>query len=71
MAARAKKSDDQDVLQVTAPLVQVVTSDGKALHLYQGDVVPSNVKDESIENLKSLGFVSGSKPADEPESSDN
>lgn len=47
----------EDVLRVTAALAQVTTKDGKVLHLREGDIVPSSATDESIEHLKSLGFV--------------
>jgi len=42
--------------KVTAPLVQVRFSD-RAVQFYYGDILPDGVSDESIEHLKSLGYV--------------
>lgn len=42
---------------VTAALVVALVG-GKVQHLYHGDVVPSNIDEGSLANLKSLGFIS-------------
>lgn len=49
-------------LYVSAPLVAVVAKGDRVLHLYKGDVLPSDVTKESLENLQGLGYVS-----DEPQ----
>lgn len=51
-------------VKVTAPLVVATTENGRVMHLYRGDIVPSDVTKESLDNLKSLGFVADAKAAD-------
>lgn len=51
-------------LKVTAPLVQVRIGD-KVVQLSQGDIVPENASQESLDHLRDLGFISdGSAPAE-------
>jgi hypothetical protein len=50
-AASTKKT-----LVVSAPLVAATTASG-VRHLYRGDVIGDDVTKESVEHLKSLGFV--------------
>lgn len=50
---------------VTAALVVAHVS-GRVQHFYHGDVLPPNVDEESLENLKSLGFVEEQK-SDDPD----
>jgi hypothetical protein len=62
-------------MQVSAALVVATTENGRVIHLYKGDTVPKDVTKDSLDNLRSLGFVSGDEvdPApvalgeDEPE----
>jgi hypothetical protein len=49
-------------LYVSGPLVSATVSGSRVIHLYKGDVVPSDITKESLENLQSLGYVS-----DEPQ----
>ena len=65
-SAESKPKENAADVVVAAPLVQVIDKAGKVRQLYRGDVV-KDVSDESLENLKSLGFVSST---DAPESSD-
>lgn len=53
MADSSSKKKD---LHVCAAQVQVETSNG-VLHLYKGAVVPDNISEASLQNLKDLGFV--------------
>jgi hypothetical protein len=63
--ATAKKNEESGGLRVTAPLVQIRVGD-RILHMSQGDVVPDNASQESLDHLRSLGFVSdGSESSDE------
>jgi hypothetical protein len=48
----AKKS-----LKVTAVMVTAKTENDRIVYLYRGDVVPEGVSADSLEHLKSLGFV--------------
>ena len=62
--AAAKKAKS---LIVTAPLVQVVLG-SRAVQFYHGDVLPEGVSEDSIEHLKSLGYVTeGDAPAEPDE----
>lgn len=73
MAAAKKTAESKPKagqVVVSAPLVQVNTADGKVLHLYKGDIVPSSASDESVDHLKSLGFV-GDADAAEAADGDN
>ena len=45
------------VLKVVAPLVAVVSENGKVSQLYVGDIVPEGTKQESIDHLLDLGYV--------------
>lgn len=54
---------------VTAPLV-AATVGKTVLHFRAGDVLPAGVDDASIDNLKSLGFVSESDAAGSSDPSD-
>lgn len=65
-------------MQVSAPVCTGLTENGRVVYLYKGDVVPKDLKKDSLENLKSLGFVTsddvdpaletgGDEPKDEPE----
>lgn len=49
--------------KVSAPLVVALVG-GKVQHLYLGDIVPANIDRESLENLKSLAFVSTDQAVD-------
>lgn len=66
MAAAAKKKAESEEVAggpfVSAPLVSVTTQGGTVKHLYRGDVVTDEVSEESLENLRSLGFVSDERP---------
>lgn len=55
-------------MQVSAPLVVATTENGRVMHLYKGDVVPKDVSKDSLDNLKSLGFVTGEEVDPIPES---
>lgn len=70
MAARKpaegdEKKTEKGQLRVSAPLVEVVTEDGKVMHLRQGDIVPSSVSKKSLEHLSSIGFVTDGDPSDD------
>lgn len=66
MAAPAKKKEQGNFV-VTAPLVQVRLGD-KVVQLSQGDVVPENASQESLDHLRGLGFISdGSAATDSDE----
>lgn len=51
---------------VTAPIVSVRTKGDTIKHLYKGDVVTDDVTPASLENLRSLGYVTDGD-ASEPE----
>jgi len=51
--AEAKKK----TLKVSTVMVTAVTKNDRIVYLYRGDVVGEDVTPESIEHLKSLGFV--------------
>jgi hypothetical protein len=53
------------VLVVSAPLVAVKVKAGDIRQLYRGDVVGDDVSAESIEHLKSLGYLEGTDGAEE------
>jgi hypothetical protein len=63
MAAAKKKGD---ALRVTAPLVQVVLG-SRAVQFYNGDILPDGVGEDSIEHLKSLGYVEETEAPAEPD----
>lgn len=63
MAASAKKAKG---LKVSAPLVQVSLS-SRSVQFFYGDILPEGVSEESIDHLKSLGYV---EEIDAPESDD-
>lgn len=44
-------------MQVSVALVVANTENGRVIHLYKGDTVPKDVTKDSLDNLKSLGFV--------------
>jgi hypothetical protein len=52
MAESRKKT-----LRVSAPMVTVRTDNDRIVYLYKGDVVPDGTSVDSVEHLKSLGFV--------------
>lgn len=52
-------------LVVTASLVTARTDNDRVVYLYRGDVVTKDLTAESVENLKSLGFVSEADEAPE------
>lgn len=56
MAAPKKKPEGGD-LTVTAPLVQLRVGN-RIVHLFQGDIVPENADQESLDHLRGLGFLS-------------
>jgi hypothetical protein len=71
MPAAAKPSKKGGVLRVTAPLVAAITEDGTTIHLFQGDVVPDGISQESVDHLVSLEYVSDKDaPATQPETDD-
>jgi hypothetical protein len=49
-------SDKSESLRVTAPLVQVILGK-RAVQFYKGDVLPDGLSSDSVEHLKSLGYV--------------
>lgn len=51
--AAAKKTK---AIRVTAPLVQASVGN-RADQFYYGDVLPDGVSEESLEHLRSLGYV--------------
>lgn len=60
--AAAKKAKG---LKVNAPLVQVQLGD-RAAQFYFGDILPEGVSEDSLNHLKSLGYVDEvDAPADE------
>lgn len=70
MAARKpaegdEKKVEKGQLQVSAALVSATTDDGKVVHLYRGDIVPSSVSKKSLEHLRSIGFVTDGDPSDD------
>jgi hypothetical protein len=62
MAARSS-SKVAKALQVTAPLVQVQMGD-RSVQFFNGDVLPDGVSEDSVEHLKSLGYVDEVKAPD-------
>jgi len=48
-------------LKVTASLVTVKDSNGAVRYLSRGDVVPDGTPQESVDHLRSLGYVSEEK----------
>lgn len=54
MAEARRKSG---ALHVQAPMVVVRTENDRIVHLYRGDVLPDGIAEESVEHLKSLGFL--------------
>lgn len=68
MAARKPAEGDEKVtekgqLRVSAALVEIVTDDGKVMHLRHGDIVPSSASKKSVEHLRSIGFISDGDPS--------
>lgn len=56
---------------VVAPLVGIVTENGTALQLFAGDIVPEGTKQESIDHLLDLGYITeGDAPAEAAEKSE-
>lgn len=53
MAEAAKKK----TLKVSAVMVTAKTKNDRIVYLYRGDVVGDEITAESVEHLKSLGFV--------------
>lgn len=53
--------------RITAPMVSAVARNQRVFHLFLGDVVPADITEKSLENLKSLGFVEEFGAAPEPE----
>lgn len=53
----AKRSAPKKSLVVTAALVVVRYEGGRVGNLAKGDVVPDGVTPESVEHLRSLGYV--------------
>ncbi len=49
------------LVTVTAPLVMLRTKGDRIVYLYEGDVLPDDAEKESVENLRSLGFLSDSE----------
>jgi len=43
--------------KVTAPLVTARTENDRIVYLYRGDVVPAGLAKNSLDHLKSLGFI--------------
>jgi len=56
VTARTKAAEGKAALKVTAPLVQVTVGD-RVLHYHLGDTLPDGVAEDSIDHLKSLGFI--------------
>jgi hypothetical protein len=54
MAEQRSKSKS---LQVSAVMVTAKTENNRIVYLYRGDVVPEGLDKDSLEHLKSLGFV--------------
>ncbi len=65
--APAPRKASAKAFTVTAPLVQVILG-GRAVQFYSGDVLPEGVTDESLEHLKSLGYVAEVAAPDAAES---
>lgn len=63
MAGGVKK-DSPDGSFVTGALVAVTTKGGGVKQLRFGDVVTDDITSESVDLLKSLGFVSDTNPLD-------
>lgn len=53
-------------LVVTAPLVQITVGD-RVLQLSEGDLVPENASQESLDHLRSIGFVTEGDAPNEPD----
>ena len=74
MPAARKRAESKAVGHVvTGSLVQARVGD-RVLHFHRGDVLPEGVSQESLEHLKSLGYVAeGSDPVgeDDQSASDN
>lgn len=66
MAARSTSKTVKG-LKVTAPLVQVSLGN-RSVQYFAGDFLPEGVAAESIEHLKSLGYV---EEFDAPEADEN
>lgn len=54
--AAAKKATSKGGWRVVAPLVQASVGN-RADQFFYGDVLPGGVSEESLEHLKSLGYV--------------
>ena len=52
MAESKKKT-----LKVSAVMVTALTKNDRIVYLYRGDVVGEDIASESVDHLKSLGFV--------------
>ena len=57
----AAKSPAKGALLVTASLVTIKDSNGAVRYLSRGDVVPDGTPQESVDHLRSLGYVSEEK----------
>lgn len=67
--AAARKSPKSGALVVEAALIQAKVG-GRVLHFYRGDVLPADVDSDTVDNLKSLGYVSEA-PAEDAPADDN
>jgi hypothetical protein len=57
-SAPASEAQNETKLKVTSVMATVQVSNDRVIYLYRGDVVPEDATQESVDNLKSLGFVS-------------
>jgi len=48
---------------VTAPLAIVRTSDGKMIHLYDGQIIPQHAEADDLKRLHADGFIARSNEA--------
>jgi hypothetical protein len=55
-------------IKVTAPMITALTENDRVVYLYRGDVVPEGLAKDSLEHLKSLGFITESEaPTKDPD----
>jgi hypothetical protein len=55
---RASSSRRQEgALHVTATMVTARTANDRIVYFYKGDTLPEDIPQETVDHLKSLGFV--------------
>jgi len=57
----AKKDDKSSVEVVTVPFAYATAKSGEVVQLVKGDVITDRFKEDSLEHLRSIGFIGNDK----------